>query len=71
MTLSGNGPDYSVTLTPDAQWLADPSRKFPVALDPSYTYSHSDTESGNFDGNQSSMVTRRSSRITPQHIFTI
>jgi hypothetical protein len=49
MTLSGQGPDYSVTLTPDAQWLADPSRTFPVAIDP--TYSSSDPHTNSSNGN--------------------
>ena len=34
VTLAGKAPDYTVTLTPDHAWLADPTRVFPVAIDP-------------------------------------
>lgn len=50
MVLSGQGPDYSVTLTPDAQWLADPSRVFPVAIDPTYLYYQADQHSSTTGG---------------------
>ena len=50
LTLSGSGPDFSVTLTPDAQWLSAPGRHFPVAIDP--TYSGADQgEGGGTNGN--------------------
>lgn len=52
MTLSGAGPNYTVTLTPDAQWLHDPARKFPVAVDPTFVYSHADNQSNTTDGQQ-------------------
>jgi hypothetical protein len=49
VTLSGTGPDHAVTLTPDAAWLADPTRRFPVAIDPSW--SGADSNGGGTSGN--------------------
>ncbi len=37
VTLSGTSPNYTVTLTPDQAWLTDPSRHFPVAIDPTFS----------------------------------
>jgi hypothetical protein len=37
MSLSPDGTVLSVALAPDASWLADPARTFPVAVDPSVT----------------------------------
>ena len=34
MTLSGSGPSYQITLTPDMSWLQASGRRFPVAIDP-------------------------------------
>jgi hypothetical protein len=34
VSLSGSGPDFTITLVPDHAWLSDPSRHFPVAIDP-------------------------------------
>lgn len=49
VTLSGSSPNYMLTLTPDHAWLTDPSRHFPVAIDPTFSGadSHSNTTSGN------------------------
>jgi large repetitive protein len=44
VTISGgsNG-DWFLTLTPDPAWLASPARVYPVSIDPSVTYSSSQT----------------------------
>jgi RHS repeat-associated protein len=49
LTLSGTAPDFQVTYTPDATWLADPKRHFPVAIDPSWQ--GSDTGQNTTNGN--------------------
>ncbi len=49
LTLSGTGPDFQITYTPDHAWLSDPARHFPVALDPTWQGGDSgqNTTSGN------------------------
>jgi RHS repeat-associated protein len=49
VTLAGSSPNYTLTLTPDHAWLTDPSRHFPVAIDPTFSGadSHTNTTSGN------------------------
>ncbi len=34
LSLSASGTSMTIDLTPDAQWLADPARAFPVSVDP-------------------------------------
>lgn len=52
VSLSGKAPDYTVTLTPDHAWLADPTRHFPVAIDPTWSGAdpHTNTSNGNVYG---------------------
>ena len=52
LALSGTGPDFQITYTPDHAWLADPARHFPVAIDPTWQSSdpHTNTTSGNVYG---------------------
>lgn len=52
VTLSGSGPDYTVTLTPDHNWLTAAGRAFPVAIDPTWssTDPHTNTSSGSIYG---------------------
>jgi RHS repeat-associated protein len=49
VTITGSGPDFHLTYTPDHAWLSDPARKFPVALDPTWQGGDSgqNTTSGN------------------------
>ncbi len=49
ITLSGSGPDFQITYTPDHAWLSDPHRHFPVALDP--TWQGSDPQTNTTSGN--------------------
>jgi RHS repeat-associated protein len=53
-TLSGTGPNFKITYTPDQAWLSDPTRHFPVAIDPTSTWQGNDhytnTTSGNIYG---------------------
>lgn len=44
-TLSGQGAEATITLKPDAAWLAAPERKWPVVIDPTITI-----QSNGFDG---------------------
>lgn len=41
VTLTGAGGSYRLTYTPDATWLFDPARLYPVTVDPSLTITHS------------------------------
>jgi RHS repeat-associated protein len=38
VTLSGGSGSYRLTYAPDSNWLNDPSRLYPVTLDPTVTY---------------------------------
>lgn len=40
VTLTGGSGHYRMTYTPNAAWLDDPARRYPVTLDPSLTYSY-------------------------------
>jgi RHS repeat-associated protein len=37
-SLSGSGTAWTLTVTPDSAWLHDPSRSFPVVVDPTATF---------------------------------
>ncbi len=51
LAVSGKGPDFTITLTPDATWLHDPKRHFPVVLDPISTWQSSDPHTNTTNGN--------------------
>lgn len=38
VTLTGGSGAYRLTYRPDASWLQDPARRYPVTIDPSLTY---------------------------------
>jgi RHS repeat-associated protein len=44
--LSGSGTSWTLTVTPDSAWLNDPTRTFPVVLDPTATFGDSSSASG-------------------------
>ncbi|MEO7020826.1 MAG: DUF2341 domain-containing protein, partial [Ktedonobacteraceae bacterium] len=51
ISLASQSADFLVTLTPDQQWLKDPKRHFPVAIDPSQTWSGGNSGGNTTDGN--------------------
>ncbi|WP_369818002.1 PA14 domain-containing protein [Cellulomonas sp. Root485] len=50
MTLAPAAEGWTLTVTPDAAWLSDPDRVFPVMVDPTVSVSNEDTHAYRSDG---------------------